>query len=187
MIKLFKHLMKIIKHKYYVCQACFKIGLYWKGIKHDISKFMPCELIPSVKYFQDTSSPIDAEKAEKGYSMAWQHHKRANSHHWEYWLDYKDGELVTIKIPLKDVYELVCDWIGAGRAYNTTKWTKDTPFEYWTKNQLKFHFHPDTRYLIHTILYDISQNGWDCTSLVIRTGYYQHIYDTPGMTTITMT
>jgi hypothetical protein len=176
LIKALKHTRIIIKHKYHVFKACSSIGLIWRGIKHDLSKFSPVEFSASVKYFQDNASPIDKEKNEKGYSLAWQHHKRANSHHWEYWLDYKDGELIKIKIPIRDLFELVCDYIGAGKAYNKDKWTKETPLKYWNDNKHKFHYHKDTSYLLNIIFTDISENGWECTSLLIRSGYYEVLY-----------
>lgn len=56
------HLKKIITHKYYVAKYCFKVGLYWQGIIHDMSKFSPTEFLESIKYYVGTSSPIDACK-----------------------------------------------------------------------------------------------------------------------------
>ena len=38
-INIFKHLRKILIHKYWVCLYCFKCGLYWRGLVHDLSKF----------------------------------------------------------------------------------------------------------------------------------------------------
>ena len=81
---IFKHINKILVHKFYVCKYCFECGLYWRGIKHDISKFSPTEFFESVKYYKGDKSPIIACKEDKGYSLAWQHHKGHNSHHYEY-------------------------------------------------------------------------------------------------------
>ena len=87
MNKYIKHFITITKHKFYVMKFCFKCGLYKHGLLHDLSKYGKTEFFSSAKYFQGTSSPIDAEKNEKGYSLAWQHHKGHNPHHWEYWID----------------------------------------------------------------------------------------------------
>ena len=38
--------------------------------------------------YQGTMSPNNAERKEKGYSLAWLHHKGRNRHHLEYWIDY---------------------------------------------------------------------------------------------------
>ena len=86
-MKYIKHLKTITKHKLYVMKFCFKCGQYKRGLLHDLSKFGPTEFFSSAKYYTGTSSPIDAEKKEKGYSLAWQHHKGRNPHHWEYWID----------------------------------------------------------------------------------------------------
>lgn len=70
MNKYISHLKTISKHKYYVMKFCFKCGIYRRGIMHDLSKFGPTEFLSSAKYYQGDSSPIDAEKREKGYSLA---------------------------------------------------------------------------------------------------------------------
>ena len=33
-----KHFRTITNHKRLVMQGCFKVGLYWQGITHDVSK-----------------------------------------------------------------------------------------------------------------------------------------------------
>ena len=80
MNKYWKHFKTIVKHKYYVGKFCFKCGYYTRGILHDLSKFGFTEFFSSAKYFQGTSSPIDAEKKATGHSLAWQHHKGHNPH-----------------------------------------------------------------------------------------------------------
>ena len=62
-INAFKHLRKIFIHKYWV-------GLYWRGLVHDLSKLSPTEFFESIKYYQGDSSPINAAKKDKGYSLA---------------------------------------------------------------------------------------------------------------------
>jgi len=117
MNKILGHLKTIIKHKHYVFLNCCKAGLYWRGIKHDMSKFHPIEFCESVKYFTGTRSPIDLCKEENGYSAAWMHHKGRNSHHYEYWVDYLDDGGKPVQMPYKDALEMICDYIAAGRAY----------------------------------------------------------------------
>ena len=75
----FKHFKKILIHKRYVFFFARKLGIGWQGFWHDMSKFSPVEFWESVKYYQGTSSPIDAAKADMGYSMAWLHHKGHNN------------------------------------------------------------------------------------------------------------
>ncbi|MCD7883777.1 MAG: DUF5662 family protein [Lachnospiraceae bacterium] len=84
------HLRTITEHKFLVMQGCFRIGLYWQGLTHDLSKYMPSELLEGFRYYEDgKSSPNNAERIDKGYSEAWMHHKGRNRHHFEYWLDYR--------------------------------------------------------------------------------------------------
>ena len=66
----FLHFKKICIHKYWVGYYCFKLGIPWRGIKHDLSKFSPIEFWESVEYYQGTSSTIDACNTDKGWSKA---------------------------------------------------------------------------------------------------------------------
>ena len=79
MSNIIKHFKLICTHKKYVFLNCKKAGLFWAGIKHDLSKFSPIEFLESVKYYDGTKSPIDVCKQKHGYSKAWLHHKGAKS------------------------------------------------------------------------------------------------------------
>lgn len=131
-----KHFIKICKHKYWVGYYCFKAGIPWRGIKHDMSKFSPIEFWESVKYYSGTSSPIDACKKDKGWSKAWQHHKGRNDHHYEYFVDDLDHGGVIILMPEKCAIEMICDYLGAGRAYMGKNFTYEKEYEWW-KNKVK--------------------------------------------------
>lgn len=113
------HFITITKHKFYVGIECFKNGLYWQGFMHDWSKYSPTEFLNSAKYWNGKQTPIGLEKADKGYSEAWLHHKGRNPHHWEYWIDWKEGKQLLCKIPDKYILEMACDMIGASKAYGT--------------------------------------------------------------------
>lgn len=39
--KMMGHLKTILHHKRLVREGCFKAGIYWQGITHDLSKFSP--------------------------------------------------------------------------------------------------------------------------------------------------
>ena len=132
------HLQKICIHKYWVAYYCFKCGLYWQGIIHDLSKFSPIEFWESVKYYQGTSSPINAAKLDKGYSLAWQHHKGRNPHHYEYWTDNYDTGTSCIIIPYKYAVELICDYLGAARAYMGNYFSYNNEYKWW-ETKLKVH------------------------------------------------
>ena len=113
------HFKTITRHKILVAKGCFKLGLYYQGIMHDMSKYSPTEFLVGVKYYQGTESPNNAERMEEGISMSWLHHKGRNKHHFEYWIDYsidKDHPgLVGMKIPKKYMAEMFVDRVSAGR------------------------------------------------------------------------
>lgn len=151
-MKYLKHFITITKHKYYVLIECWKRGLYWQGIVHDLSKYSFTEFCSSARYFQGDGSPIVAERVEKGYSLAWLNHKAKNKHHWQYWTDYKDGELIKCPIPNKYVEEMVCDMIGASKAYLGGEYNKREPYNYFKKNEKHMLMHKkakrDLRYFL---------------------------------------
>lgn len=153
--KTFGHLKTVLIHKWWVFYYACKLGIPWRGIKHDMSKFSPVEFWESVRYWTGTSSPIPLCKQDKGYSLAWQHHKGRNPHHYEYWIDYLDQGGVPIKMPWKDVLELTADYLGAGRAYQGKNFTLQGEFEWFRKklatDNPKMHFH--TKVILENMFY----------------------------------
>lgn len=142
----FGHLKTIIVHKYWVFYYGCKLGIPVRAFFHDFSKFNPIEFFESVKYYQGgVSSPINAAKADKGYSLAWQHHKGHNPHHYEHWTDKYDTGTVSIKMPWKYVIEMLADYLGAARAYTGKKFSLIGELEWW-KNKLETNplIHPET-------------------------------------------
>lgn len=153
--KVFGHLRTVLKHKRWVFYYACKLGIPWRGIKHDMSKFSPVEFWESVRYWDGKSSPIPKCKAAKGYSLAWQHHKGHNPHHYEYWVDNLDGGGVALKMPWKDLLELVADYCGAGRAYLGDKFTMQGEYE-WFKKKLEVEkpkIHPKTAETVEHLLF----------------------------------
>ena len=77
-MKAWQHFKTITRHRWVVRQGCFKVGLYWQGMTHDLSKYTPTEFLVGAKYYQGNRSPNSAERDEKGYSESWMHHKGRN-------------------------------------------------------------------------------------------------------------
>lgn len=129
------HFKTITKHKILVAKGCFKVGLYWQGIMHDMSKYSPTEFIPGARYYQGNQSPNNIERKKYGVSRAWLHHKGRNRHHFEYWIDYSlnpDAKgLVGMKIPKKYMAEMLVDRISAGKIYKKNDFTAESPLEYF--------------------------------------------------------
>ena len=119
------HFETITRHKLLVMKYCFECGLYEQGLAHDLSKYSPTEFIPGCIYYQGDHSPNEAERAAKGYTSAWLHHKGRNKHHLEYWIDYSTTKtgLTGMKIPLRYVCEMVCDRVAASQIYLGDKYT----------------------------------------------------------------
>ena len=154
-----KHLKTIIRHKYYVAIECFKIGLYWQGLVHDLSKFTPIEFFISAKYFTGKSSPIDKERIEKGYSVAWLNHKAKNKHHFHYWIDIDKGKCVACDMPDKYILEMACDFIGAGKAYNNVTANTGEPLKYYREKIDKEFISERTKIKFENILINYSNTG----------------------------
>ena len=133
--KFFGHLKTVTKHKYwvwyYMSKCGFKYG--WRGLWHDMSKFSPIEFFESVKYYSGTRSPIDACKEDKGISMAWMHHKGRNPHHYEHWVDNFDKGGEPKEMPAKYKVEMICDYLGAARAYMGKSFSYKAEYEWWQK------------------------------------------------------
>ena len=178
MNKYWQHFKTICKHKVAVFYHCYKCGIWWRGLIHDLSKFSPTEFFTSAKYFQGNRSPIEAEKEAIGYSNAWLHHKGHNKHHWEYWCDFeKDGIPFPHKIPYKYVVEMICDWIGAGQVYDKEKWTQSAPLNYYHKVRADRYFHKDTERLIIYFLKTIDAAGLESFYFSSKNKYIKEEYE----------
>jgi hypothetical protein len=181
-MNILKHLWTIMRHRFWVRHYCFRLGLFRQGLFHDISKYSPIEFWTSVKYYQGSSSPIDAEVKEKGYSLVWQHHKGHNPHHWEYWItNLSSYENMPIKIPYNYVLEMICDWISSGKVYakNSGKtWSQSDPYKFYKNVKLKNHdiiLHEETKCLVEYFLSIIRYYGVDNFIRVARNKNYSLI------------
>lgn len=160
---LLKHLKTVRKHRKYVRQACWKMGLFWQGLVHDLSKYSLKELSIS-KYYVGTRSPHAQARDVLGYSPSWMHHYHKNKHHWQYWLDIEDwpDRVAAVKMPYKYVIEMFCDFMGASKAYNPSEWNEDMPWEYYqTSCKGKRLMHRDSEYLIEKLLWNLKVLGSD--------------------------
>ena len=126
-----KHFITITRHRHAVMKHCFKAGLIWQGLTHDLSKYGPSEFWAGAKFYQGNRSPQAKEREVYGYSAAWLHHKGRNKHHFEYWTDYADGRRVNVEMPAKYFAEMICDRMAACKIYLKDKYTESSPLEYF--------------------------------------------------------
>lgn len=151
--KFFGHLKTILVHKWWVFYYCCRCGIPWQGFIHDISKFSPVEFWEGVKYYSGTDSPINASKAENGYSKAWLHHKGRNKHHYEYWQDNFDSGTTHLDMPIKYKIEMLCDYLAAGRTYMGKEFTYGKEYG-WLLTKLSTHpaMHQNTEIFMKTMI-----------------------------------
>lgn len=172
--KLWKHFKLVNRHKWYVFRASIEAGIPFRGLIHDLSKFSPIEFFNSAKYYTGDRSPIDNEKDDKGYSYAWLHHRGHNPHHWEYWIDNLSSGGEALKIPVKYLTEMICDWIGAGKAYaKPGTWTTAQPFEFFIRkyNRGELKLHLDTYSFLFKVLQDYGNKNNKLTLKQIINNY----------------
>lgn len=154
----FGHLQTVNKHRFKVFCLCCRVGLFWRGFVHDLSKYSPTEFLEGVKYFSGSYSPIMNCKRERGYSPAWLHHIGRNKHHYQYWYDYAAPVSSPI-IPYPYFVEMVCDTLAAGIVYQGKNWTKDYQLSYWLRTREKARVHPKVDLLLTKIYTEVSEVG----------------------------
>lgn len=164
------HLDTINRHRFLVCKYCFRLGLYWQGLTHDLSKYSPREFWIGVKYYQGDRSPNDAERREKGYSSAWLHHKGCNRHHLEYWTDYGvHGEgIIGVKMPPKYVAEMFCDRLAASKIYRGKEYTNSDPWNFFQRSKAHAILNPQTADLLERMMVMLKEEGEAAAFYYIR-------------------
>lgn len=171
-MKAWKHFKTITYHKYLVMQGCFRVGLYWQGLTHDLSKYSPAEFWVGAKYFQGDRSPNNAEREAKGYSSAWLHHKGRNKHHYEYWIDYScravEGGMAPSPMPVRYVVEMFMDRVAASKVYNGENYTDKDPLNYLKGGKNVNLLHPKTYKQLELLLTMLARCGEDETFSYIR-------------------
>jgi hypothetical protein len=152
-----KYLRYLARHKWFVFVAGMRLRRMgfggppiWRLVIHDWSKFMPCEWMPYVDYFYGererlkNEEPDDfrfrqaARKYHDAFDRAWLHHQHRNPHHYQHWiLRNDDGTTKFLYIPDHFLFEMVADWLGAGRAI-TGKWEA---WKWYEKNREHIRMH----------------------------------------------
>ena len=165
------HLKTVHRHRALVRKYCFRLGLYWQGLTHDLSKFSPAEFLPGIRYFQGDRSPNDAQRRTSGYSAAWLHHKGRNRHHFEYWTDYSPtGEGISgVEMPPRSVAEMFCDRLAASKVYRGGAFDPGDPYQFFLRGKgRRLLIHPATEALLETMLVTLRDQGEDAAFAYIR-------------------
>lgn len=167
------HFKTITTHKILVLKHCFRIGIYRQGLMHDMSKYLPVEFLVGAKYYQGNQSPNNAERADKGYSAAWLHHKGRNKHHFEYWIDYGNAPCPTtitgMEMPKRYVAEMIMDRICASKVYGGKTYTDAAPLAYYMNSRDKMWFiHENTKKQMEQLLNMLAEKGEQETLFYIK-------------------
>ncbi|MBE6738110.1 MAG: catalase [Ruminococcaceae bacterium] len=161
MSKPFKHFRTITKHRHKVISHCFKAGIGFQGLFHDLSKYSPAEFISGARYYQGTRSPNEEERVKFGYSKAWMHHKGRNRHHFEYWTDYNPQTKIVepVKMPLNYVVEMFCDRVAASKIYNGKNYKNTDPLNYFLKAKARRVINKETSDTLESLLEMLAEKG----------------------------
>lgn len=185
---LYNHWKTIHTHRKWVKRYCFLAGIPWRGLTHDLSKYSSTEFFESARYWTGFSSPITEAKKAQGYSRAWLHHKGRNRHHWAYWTDNYSEGTTTHLMPCNDFVELVCDFLGAARAYCGEDFSYKKEYEWWCDDREKGNkgMHPLNKKMLDIIFSDLAQAEYLTNANIsvrpatpeqlIKSKYIQQIY-----------
>ena len=160
-MKIWQHVKTIPHHRLLVMAGCFRVGLYWQGLVHDLSKYSPTEFWTGAKYYQGNRSPNTAEREDKGFSEAWMHHKGRNRHHYEYWTDMNRQTRCyeSVPMPRKYLVEQVMDRRAACMVYQGKNYTAGSALAYFEKSRERELMHPKTRQELELLLTMLKEQG----------------------------
>lgn len=160
-MKPWQHFKTITHHRFLVMQGCFRVGLYWQGLTHDLSKYSPTEFWAGARYYQGTRSPNAAEREDKGFSEAWMHHKGRNRHHYEYWTDMnrETQRYEAVPMPRRYLVEMVMDRRAACMTYQGSAYTCGSALAYFEQSRERNLMHPSTQRELAYILTMLRDKG----------------------------
>jgi hypothetical protein len=140
---------------------CFKAGIGFQGLFHDLSKYSPTEFIPGARYYLGTRSPNEKERELFGYPLAWMHHKGRNKHHFEYWVDLnmKTKRYEPVPMPINYIAEMLCDRVAACKIYKGKDYTDSSALEYYSRGNARAKMHEYTADTLEEWLNMLAQKG----------------------------
>ena len=164
------HFRTITKHRHNVIIHCWKAGILWRGLIHDLSNTVRQNSSGVPVFIVGHHSPIVEERKTFGFSKAWLNHKGRNKHHLEYWTDYclKTKTLVGVQMPIKYFVEMICDRMAASNTYNGDAYTDASPLEYHERIGHANIIHSTTDVLLQHALTLLANEGEDALFAWLR-------------------
>lgn len=174
---IFKHFMTITKHRHLVFRHCVKLGIFWQGLKHDLSKYSFVEFFEGAKYYEGFRSPTEKARLTEGYSKAWMHHKGRNKHHFEYWTDInpQTRRYEPVIMPVRYVKEMFADRIAASKTYLKNNYQDDAALKYFIDHNPRDRMHEHTAKLLESWLTMLAEKGEKATFKYIKKNYNNKI------------
>lgn len=155
---------------------CFKVGFYWRGIKHDISKFSFTEFWYSVENYDITENPFDyTVKTKNGVNEAWVHFINYNDYRIEHWTYGPNA----YKMPFASASECAINFIASEKAMSKLSFSYINVFKrYCNLIDSDIVIHPQTKKFIYYILADLANDEryeWSVKNILTKK-YFKKIY-----------
>ncbi len=136
----FKNLNYILEHKRNVYIEGRKLGVgRIQLLKRDLSKLTSNEF---TQYARSFFGAKKSDKIDSDMNLAWLNHKHKNKHHWQYWLDIKNKEIVPLEMPSKYFLEMLADWNAMSRKFHPDIDRHDATYR-WFSEQTDIILHPN--------------------------------------------
>lgn len=164
MLSSLRFLHATIVHKWHVYHAGRRLGVgRWQLLIHDLSKFRPREFVPYGKFFYsrpgaDWLKAVTDQQYKPHMLAGWLSHIQRNPHHWQHWCLINGASVVAsrgtsvavnpidaLPMPRKYVFEMVADWMGAGRAYQGEYPKSIAEWKWWQDNKDQIVLHEISR------------------------------------------
>lgn len=153
-LKILRYALYLIRHQHFVRIACWREGLWWRGLIHDWHKWLPWEFFPYAAFFgsrkvrDKTGYYKPTDTGDERFERAWLHHVHLADHHWQHWCLATEGEPKLYPMPRAAILEMICDWEGAGRAQKTTT----SVYTWYEANRDKMRLDPGTEARLRIML-----------------------------------
>lgn len=149
-----EHVENVIRSWNEMLRPALESGRYQKELldqieekihQHDSSKYSEVEFDAYLNWFYPSEG---FPKDQYSYDIAWLHHQKTNSHHWQYWCLIRDeGVIEPLDMPFENICEMLCDWHSF-----SAKDKDSTAYQYYIDNTDKFIFSPYTKATVEYLL-----------------------------------
>lgn len=131
---IWKNIQPLLKGDYFIDDYIWHD--IWQLIAwHDITKHSNQEFGGYRQWFYPEELE---EKNKESFNHAWNHHQKANPHHWQYWIMWKPNGSIALDMPFKYMFEMLCDWSAMSLKFG------DTPTRFFNKTKHQMLLHRDT-------------------------------------------